>query len=67
MEYNVIEFAYDELKKYLEALKVSAEIKLEIGAFDVEDPYFDDAYSISVKDKKGTIIGSNGRSVLFGV
>ena len=67
MEYNVIEFAYSELKKYLEILKVDADIKLGIGTFDVEDPFFDDAYSISVKNKKGEISGSNERSVLFGV
>ena len=67
MNYNVIAFAKEELTKHLDILGVTADIELKIGEFDVEDPFFDDAYSISVKDKKGVITGSNGRSVLFGV
>ena len=67
MKYDVLAFAKNELDKYLDILSVKAEIELEIKKFDVEDPYFDDVYSISVKDKKGVIAGSNGRSVLMGV
>ena len=69
---SVIEFASNELKKYLKLLGVSADIKL--GLFEdfnlkaeVEDPYFDDAYAIKVEGKKGYVSGVNGRSVLFAV
>lgn len=69
---QVIGFASDELKKYLELLGVSADIKL--GLFDefnikadVEDPFFDDVYAIRVVNKKGYVSGINGRSVLFAV
>lgn len=65
-------FAKQELEKHLEKLGVGAEITL--GLFDnfginleLEDPYFDDAIAISVKDKKGYIAGSNERSILIGV
>ncbi len=64
---QAIEFAKAELKKYLDILKVEADVDFGIGEFDVADPFFDDAYSISIKNKKGKILGSNGRSVLFGV
>ena len=67
MNYDVLSFAKEELEKYLDILGVLAEIKLEVAEFEVEQPYFDDAYSISVKDKNGIIKGSNERSVLFGV
>ena len=57
---SVIEFASNELKKYLKLLGVSADIKL--GLFEdfnlkaeVEDPYFDDAYAIKVEGKKGYV------------
>ena len=69
---QVIGFASEELKKYLELLGVSADIKL--GLFDefnikadVEDPFFDDVYAIRVVNKKGYVSGINGRSVLFAV
>ena len=71
-QYNVREFAQNELNKYLYKLNITAEIAL--GLFDdfnvdlkVDDPYFDDAIAISVTDKKGYIAGSNERSVLIGV
>lgn len=64
---TTLEFAYSELKKYLEILDITAEITLETGDFNVADPYFDDAFSIFIKDKKGVIKGANQRSVLFGV
>ncbi len=72
MEYNIIAFAREELNKYLDILGVKAEISL--GLFEkfgidmaVEQPTYDDAIAISVKDKKGYIAGSNERSVLIGV
>ncbi len=72
MKYNVIEFAREELAKYLEILNIKADISLGLFAdFDVEmcveQPIYDDAIAISVKDKKGYIAGSNERSVLIGV
>lgn len=72
MNNQVIIFAREELNKYLEKLSVNAKISLGLfNEFDVEmelnDPCYDDAYVISVKDKKGFIAGSNERSVLFGV
>ncbi len=71
-EYNVREFTKCELDKYLAKLGVTAEISLgllsEYGSrLEVEDPYFDDAYEIHVKDRKGYIAGSNERSILLGV
>ena len=72
MNYDVIGFAREELNKYLEILDVDADISL--GLFDdfdiemtVEEPLFDDAIAITIKDKKGYIAGSNERSVLLGV
>ena len=72
MDYPVIPFAQEELDKYLKKLNVQAQISL--GLFDefgiemaLKDPYRDDAYVISVKDRKGFIAGSNKRSVLLGV
>ena len=68
MAYNTIEFAKQELNKYLDKLGVCADVSLEIMEnADVPDPKFDDAFKISVKDRKGYIAGSNERSVLFGV
>ncbi len=51
---------------------MTAEISLgllsEYGSgLEVDDPYFDDAYEIHVKDRKGCIAGANERSILFGV
>ncbi len=72
MDKKVLDFAREELEKYLEILGISADIKL--GLFEdlndyveVEDPMRDDAYIIEVKNKKGYIAGSNERSVLFGI
>lgn len=71
-EYNVREFTKSELNKYLAKLGVNAEISLGLLAeygfkLEVEDPFFDDAYEICVKDRKGYIAGANERSILFGV
>ncbi len=72
MNTKVIDFAKEELTKYLSKLGVKAEIAL--GLFpdyniemELRNPKFDDAIVISVKDKKGYIAGSNERSVLIGV
>ena len=72
MDKAVINFAREELNRYLEILKVSADV--ELGLFedyglkaDVRDPRLDDGYAISVKDKKGYIAGINERSVVAGV
>ena len=69
MKYDVIDFARNELDKYLEKLGVAADIELEVNPTlcDIETPLYDDAIEISVKSQKGHIYGSNGRSVLIGV
>lgn len=73
MKYNVIEFAKNELDKYLDKLGVNAEISLclfdDLGIKDdkIKDSYYDDAIEIKIADKKGYIAGSNERSVLIGV
>ena len=69
---KVINFAKQELVKYLDILNIKAEIELhffdELGLkADVKDPHLDDAFAIKVTDKKGYIAGINPRSVLFGV
>ncbi len=68
----VLAFAREELAKYLDRLSVKAEIALGLFAefglsCEVHDPYFDDAFSISVQNGHGYIAGSNERSVLIGV
>ena len=67
-----MDFAKRELNKYLDRLGISADIRL--GLFEnfgidtkVEDPFFDDAFQISISSAKGYIAGSNERSVLLGV
>ena len=70
--YDTRKFTRSELDKYLSRLGVSADISLgllsDFGVkIDVDDPFFDDAYEINVKDKKGYIAGTNERSILFGV
>ncbi len=73
MEYNVINYAREELDKYLSQLGIFCDITLclfeEKGITDdnVKDSLYDDAIEISVKDGKGYIAGSNERSVLIGV
>lgn len=69
---KVINYAKQELEKYLEILDVSAEIELhlfeELGLkADVKDPHLDDALAIKVINKKGYIAGINPRSILIGV
>ncbi len=72
MNNSVIDFARAELDKYLKLIGVAADIKL--GLFEdfaikteVKDPFFDDAFEIKVKNKKGYIAGVNGRSALIAV
>lgn len=72
MNSKVIQFAYEELEKYLNLLGIKANIKLglyeDFGLKEkVEDPFFDDGYVIKINNNKGYIAGSNERSVLFGV
>ena len=72
MNTTVINFAKEELQKYLKQLGIPADISL--GLFEdynvkmeLEDPELDDAYVIDVHNNIGFIAGSNERSVLFGV
>ena len=72
MNNAVLDFAREELNRYLGILNISADI--ELGLFedfglkaDVRDPRLDDGIAISVKDKKGYIAGTNERSVVSGV
>lgn len=72
MNSKTINFAREELEKYLGKMGIRADVKL--GLYEnfgvnekVEDPFFDDGYVISVHNNKGFIAGSNERSVLFGV
>ena len=72
MTYDVIGFAKAELEKYLGILGVSADVKLGLLSdfgldIAVENPKYDDAIAISVKDRVGYVAGSNERSVLIGV
>ena len=69
---KIVQFATEELNKYLEILGIRADISL--GLFEkfgvelqLEDPVFDDAIAISVKNQKGYVAGSNERSILIGV
>ena len=69
---SVIGFAAEELNKYARLLKIETEVKLglfeDFGlSVELEDPFFDDAFKMLVKNRTGYIAGSNGRSVLFGV
>lgn len=72
MNSKVIQFAREELEKYLKLLGIPA--KIELGLYEdfgldekVEDPFFDDGYVIKIHNMKGYIAGSNERSILFGV
>ena len=72
MNSKVIEFAREELERYLKIMGIPA--KIELGLYSdfgldekVEDPFWDDGYVIDIHNIKGFIAGSNERSVLFGV
>jgi hypothetical protein len=61
-------FAAEELKRYLSQMLSSEEGVFSVTLFvetNIDDSR--DAYSISMSDDGGTIIGSNARSVLIGV
>ncbi len=69
---KVLQYAKSELNKYLDILKVNADISLHLFSelnlnADVKDPKLDDAIAISIKNKKGYIAGINERSILIGV
>ncbi len=70
MKYNIVEFADAELRKYLDILGLTADIKLglysQIGS-DYADSEEEDGYEIKLTGGKGYIAASNERSVLFGV
>ena len=69
----VIEFAVEELKRYLTRMGAPA-IRLMVGTADlrvygfepVPDPSLDDQYLIDVEPDGGVILGGNERSVLLG-
>ena len=72
MNNTVINFAKEELERYLKRLGVRANVS--IGLFEnfgiemeLQDRDLDDAYVIDVHNAKGFIAASNPRSVLFGV
>ena len=72
MNNPTINFAKEELDRYLKRLGVRANVS--IGLFEdfgvemeLEDREVDDAYVIDVHNNKGFIAASNPRSVLFGV
>jgi len=75
-------FAAKELFRYLKKMGITSSIlqnstnepmektlKLQTGCdrLKVSDPNLDDAFHISIKNGCGTIVGTNDRSVLFGV
>ncbi len=69
-----MEFAARELDKYEALLGISVSISLSVDAdaFDAArfwhfDPRLDDAFSVRVKDAKGSIVATNERAVLIGV
>lgn len=72
-EYDVIDFAKQELDKYLDLLGISADFTLRLWSEEetkrcgIKDPYFDDGFSIFYDEGCGYISGSNPRSVLMGV
>ena len=63
MKCRVLDFAYDELGRYL----AKAGIRDSRIILDVNGDSPDDGYSIAVEAFCGTIAGKNERSVLFGV
>ena len=71
---KTLEFAQYELQRYAATMGINPEISfaVDVGAFDTSrffrfDAKYDDAFSIDVKNGKGTIVATNERSVLFGV
>lgn len=71
---ETMKFASYELKRYAAQMGICPEVhlKTDVSAFDVScffqfDVRYDDAFSVEVKQGKGTITGINERSVLLGV
>lgn len=71
---ETLEFALYELNRYLSEMGAKAEISLKTdpslfdgNKFEHYDYELDDAFSILVKDCRGTIAGTNDRAVLMGV
>ena len=76
---DTLRYAADELARCLEEMDSrlhiallegdagSFRLRVDPGAFAVADPRLDDAYRIDFRDGAGEIVGSNERSVLFGV
>lgn len=69
-----LDFAQYELKRYAATMGIDPEISfaVDVSAFDTSrffrfDAKYDDAFSIDVKNGKGTIVATNERSVLLGV
>lgn len=64
-------YAAEELQKYLlmmdEALSDEVGIVLSVKEYENIDPMVEDIVEIDIEKMKGTIAGSNGRSVLMGV
>ncbi len=68
---ETLQYAAEELKKYLlmmdPALADEVEISLFVKKYEDIDPLMDDIIEIDIEKMKGTISGSNERSVLMGV
>lgn len=71
---NTLQFAEYELKRYCAEMGISPEITLATDEKQFDKTHFrqfdaelDDAFSVSVKAGKGTIVGTNCRAVLLGV
>lgn len=69
-------YAANELKNFIEAMTdtscliVDDEADITLGLLpdnSVKDPLIDDRYVIDIKGGKGTILGSNQRSILLGI
>ncbi len=64
-------YAAEELKKYLlmmdPTLSCEVDIALAVKFYEGIDPLLDDIIEVDVEKMKGTIMGSNERSVLMGV
>lgn len=70
---KTLEFAQYELHRYAAQMGINPKItfSVEVSAFDTSrffrfDAKYDDAFSIDVKNGKGTIVATNERSVLLG-
>ena len=68
MEQEELSFAAEELQRYCRAMdaqsvpEIALSVEAAVGPAD-GDPALDDAYRIAVENGRGTITGSNARSV----